>query len=334
MDVAVVVPSWNGATLLPACLDSLLAQQDPPPAIVVVDNGSTDGSPEIVERDYPGVVLLRQKTNLGFAGGVNVGIHHALAYDARYVALFNNDAVAQPGWLDALVEELDNHPETGLVTSRLVSGDGTTIDSTGDFYSWWGYPFPRGRGEPNEPQRYAEAEEVFAASGGATLYRTEMLRQIGLFDEAFFAYYEDVDLSFRAQLAGWRVRYTPRAVAWHHQGSTSSRISGFHRFHSVKNFAFLYMKNMPGRLWLKHLPRFVAGFAMLCAGTLRMGLPGALARALWRITVSIPRLVKDRRRVQALRTVPVERIEALLYRDMPPGQVRFFAVLRAIGVRR
>ena len=130
------------------------------------------------------------------------------------------------------------------------------------------------------------------------------------------------------------MRYAPAAVAWHHQGSTSSRISGFHRFHSVKNFVFLYMKNMPGRLWLKHLPRFLAGFAMLCAGTIRMGLAGALARALGRILMSAPRLARERRRVQALRTVPIERIEGLLYKDMPPGQVRFFRVLRAIGVRR
>ena len=334
MDVAVVVPSWNGASLLPACLESLLSQHDPAPTVIVVDNGSTDGSPELVERDFPGVVLLKQVHNLGFAGGVNVGIHHALAYDARYVALFNNDAVAQPGWLAALTTEADAHPEAGIVTSRLVSGDGSTIDSTGDFYSWWGYPFPRGRGEPNDATRYAEAQEVFGASGGATLYRAEMLRQIGLFDEAYFAYYEDVDLSFRAQLAGWRVRYTPAAVAWHKQGSTSSRMAGFHRFHSVKNFFFLYVKNMPGPLAIRHLPRFLAGFAMLCAGTLRMGLPGALIKALGRIVTSTPRLVGDRRRVQALRTVPVKRIEELLYKDMPPGQVRFFRVLRAIGVRR
>lgn len=334
MKVAVVVPSWNGADLLPACLDSLLGQQDPPAEIIVVDNGSTDGSPELVERDYPGVVLLRQHTNLGFAGGVNVGIHHALAYDARYVALFNNDAVAQPGWLQALIDEAEAHPEAGMVTSRLVSGDGTTIDSTGDFYSWWGYPFPRGRGEPNEPTRYPEAEEVFAASGGATLYRAEMLRQVGLFDEAFFAYYEDVDLSFRAQLAGWKVRYTPTAVAWHHQGSTSSRVAGFHRFHTVKNFVFLYTKNMPGRLWLRYLPRFLAGFAMLCAGTLRMGLPGALGKALGQIAASTPRMLGARRRVQALRTVPIEHIDEILFKDMPPGQVRFFKVLKAVGVRR
>ncbi|MEO6715333.1 MAG: glycosyltransferase family 2 protein [Mycobacteriales bacterium] len=333
MRVAVVVPSWNGVDLLPACLDSLIAQ-DPLPEIVVVDNGSTDGSPELVERDYPNVVLLKQRTNLGFAGGVNIGIHHALAYDAQYIALFNNDAVAQPGWLEALVDEAEHHPEAGIVTGRLVSGDGSTIDSTGDFYSWWGYPFPRGRGEPNDPGRYADREEVFGASGGATLYRAQMLRGIGLFDEAFFAYYEDVDLSFRAQLAGWRVRYTPAAVAFHEQGSTSGRISGFHRFHSLKNFVFLYMKNMPGRLWLRHLPRFLAGFAMLCAGTLRMGLPGALARALVQVGRSGPHLLRERKRVQALRTVPLRRIDDLLYKDMPPGQVRFFAVLQAARVRR
>ena len=332
MRVAVVVPSWNGADLLPACLDSLLAQE-PAPEIIVVDNGSTDGSPELVQWAYPGVVLLRQSTNLGFAGGVNVGIHHALAYDADYIALFNNDAVAQPGWLTGLVAEAEAHEEAGIVTGRLLNHDGTAIDSTGECYSRWGYPFPRGRGEPNEASRYADAEEVFAATGGATVYRASMLREIGLFDAAFFAYFEDVDLSFRAQLAGWRVRYTPAAVAWHHQGATSSRVPGFHRFHSVKNFVYLYTKNMPGPLWRRHLPRFLAGFAMMCAGTLRLGLPGSLAKALAHIAFSMPRLASDRRRVQALRTASIADIEARLYRGMPPGQVRFHAAARAIGVR-
>ena len=333
MKVAVVVPSWNGADLLPACLDSLLAQL-PRPEIIVVDNGSTDGSPDLVEREYPDVVLLRQATNLGFAGGVNVGIHHALAYDARYIALFNNDAVAQPGWLAALLDEAEAHAEAGIVTGRLLSGDGTAIDSTGECYSRWGYPFPRGRGERNDAGRYADAEEVFAATGGATVYRAEMLREVGLFDEAYFAYYEDVDLSFRAQLAGWRVRYCPAAVAWHHQGATSSRVQGFHRFHSVKNFVYLYTKNMPGPLWLRNLPRFLAGFAMMCAGTVRLGLPGSLAKALGRIALSMPRLLVERRRVQAMRTAPIADIEAQLYAGMPPGQVRFHALQRAIGVRR
>jgi GT2 family glycosyltransferase len=333
MDVAVVVPNWNGAELLRPCLDSLRIQRGSSATVIVVDNGSTDGSAEIITAEYPEVVLLRQPTNLGFAGGVNVGIRHALENGARYVALFNNDAVAEPPWLARLVEAADRHPEAGIVTGKLLSGDGERIDSTGDFYSWWGYPFPRGRGEPNDG-RYGEPEEIFGASGGATLYRAEMLRAIGLFDEEFFAYYEDVDISFRAQLAGWRVRYEPTAIALHHQGATSSRISGFHRFHSVKNFFFLYVKNMPQPLFARHLPRFLAGFAMLCAGTIRMGLPGALARALGRIVVSLPHLVQQRRRVQALRTVPPQRIEELLYRDMPPGQVRFFAVLRKLGVRR
>jgi GT2 family glycosyltransferase len=209
--IYVIIPNWNGLDFLAECLDSL-ALQTQDHQTVVVDNGSTDGSKELVRSKYPQVHLIELNRNTGFAGGVNRGIEYVLEQEADLIALFNNDAVANPDWLAELVKAGKAHPKAGIITSKIKHYEGSKLDSTGDFYSVWGLPFPRGRDEVDHGQ-YDDQREVFAGSGGASLYCAEMLRQIGLFDERFFAYFEDVDISFRAQLAGWQVRYQPTAVA-------------------------------------------------------------------------------------------------------------------------
>ena len=218
-EVAVVVPNWNGADHLAACLDSLLAQSMTC-RIIVVDNGSVDGSLELLEK-YDGLEVILNQKNEGFTGGVNPGFQRAMDDDIKYVATLNNDAVADKDWLKELTVAFDKNPRAAIATSKILDGAGKRIDSTGDYLSVWGLPYPRGRGE-TDLDRYDELTDIFAASGGASLYRVKALRQIGLFDQDFFAYYEDVDLSFRAQLAGWKVRYVPAAVVYHQIGATSS----------------------------------------------------------------------------------------------------------------
>ncbi|HSW70360.1 MAG TPA: glycosyltransferase family 2 protein, partial [Gammaproteobacteria bacterium] len=201
------------------CLGSL-EKQSLNANIVVVDNASTDDSVKIV-RKHTDVDLVELSHNRGFAGGVNAGIGFALAQGADFVALFNNDAVADKDWLKNLVDAAKKDKKIGIVTCKLLHFDGKKIDSTGDFYSSWGFPFPRGRDEKEEGQ-YDGQREIFSGSGGASLYRAEMLKEVGLFDEDFFAYFEDVDLGFRAQLAGWKAVYEPSAKAFHRIGGTSS----------------------------------------------------------------------------------------------------------------
>ena len=145
--VAVVIPNWNGEKSLGACLDSLLAQSYKA-NIIVVENGSVDGSLKLLQTKYPQVTALAQPKNLGFAGGVNVGIRRAMSENYDFVALFNNDAVADRNWLEYLVKELESHSKTGITTCKLMNADQTELDSTGDMYTSWGLPFPRGRGEP------------------------------------------------------------------------------------------------------------------------------------------------------------------------------------------
>lgn len=313
----VIVPNWNGSDSLKGCLDSLWAQSVRP-HIIVVDNGSVDGSVALVEQQYPEVELIRHTHNKGYAGGVNPGFRRAIELGAAYAAPFNNDAVADRQWLEKLVDYLDSHETAGIATCKLLTSDGQRLDSTGDYYTVWGLPYPRGRGE-SDLDRYDGQTDVFAASGGASLYRVKMLEQIGLFDEDFFAYYEDVDLSFRAQLAGWKVAYVPAALAYHKIGATSGRIKGFATYQTLKNLPLLLIKNMPRRYLYRVGWRFLLADSLffwraLSRGQVWPALKGA-AMGKYRFLTAFGK----RRRVQRARKVSDEYIWGLLVHDLPPN---------------
>lgn len=315
MKIAVVIPNWNGADLISQCLQSLL-NQSIKPEIIVVDNGSTDESVDIIETRFPDVTLVKLTTNTGFAGGVNAGIKYALSNHADYIALFNNDAIADKYWLQKLLEVATN-THAGITTGKLMRDDKIHFDSTGDFYSIYGIAFPRGRNEKDTGQ-YDNTEDVFGASGGASLYSTRMLKQIGLFDERFFAYFEDVDISFRAQLAGWKVIYTPEAVAYHHVGATSSKMGDFTRYHSIKNFLILYTKCMPLPLYFKYLPLFIYQFSRTTARSIIDLKIHIWLKAVSYIFINIPFILKDRYRIQSSRRISLSRVDSLLYKSKPP----------------
>lgn len=242
LKVSVVVPNWNGADSLKSCLDSLVSQSIKA-EIIVVDNGSKDSSLQILE-GYPEIKVIKHRENKGFAGGVNPGFYEAMDNGSHYVAAFNNDAIADRSWLSELIKVLENNPDVGIATCKILDENGDYIDSTGDYYTTWGLPYPRGRGE-KELDKYDKDKDIFAASGGASLYRVSMLEKVGVFDEDFFAYYEDVDLSFRAQLAGWKVRYVYSSVVYHQISATSRRIKGFATYQTMKNLQLLLYKNVP-----------------------------------------------------------------------------------------
>lgn len=316
MKVCAVIPSWNAADLIGACLRSLEAQSHPVD-IIVVDNGSVDNTAEIVEKDFPKVRLIKLPENTGFDGGVNAGIRPAMAEGYDAIVLVNNDVVLEKRWLERLVDVLKSHQNTGIVSAKQLHMDKKHFDSTGDFYSIWGMPFPRGRNQTDNGQ-YDKPEEIFSAPAAATLYRTAMFEEIGIFDEKFFAYFEDVDISFRARLAGWKVRYEPKAEVYHHVNATSSKLGSFSRYHSVKNFFMLYIKNMPGWLFWKYLPLFVMQAVRLCASSVIKGGGWAYFRGLFRAVLYAPQVLADRYRIQRKRKVSVNTIDALLYRGRPP----------------
>jgi GT2 family glycosyltransferase len=320
----VVVPNWNGLDFLAECLNSLIVQSACNFSITVVDNGSTDGSRELVQNQYPSVKLIMRDKNYGFTGGTNPGIQDAIAGGAEYVALFNNDAVADKNWLQFLVETADQDHHLGSVTSKILQvGAERKIDSTGDFYSIWGLPFPRGRDEIDQGQFDSDDQRlVFAGTGGATLFRTRMLCEIGLFDQDFFAYYEDIDLGFRAQLSGWKAAYEPRALVCHRVHATSSRIPNFTRYHAHKNAIYVYHKNMPTKLWWKYLPWFLTGMAVMAANSLRRQQFIPLVKAYSVVLLKIPATIRKRWWIQRRSKVSAADIDAILYHALPPGYHR------------
>jgi hypothetical protein len=260
--VAVVIPNSNGAAWLPGCLDALGAQTFGDHEVILVDNGSDDGSAALVRDRYPQVRVLGLPDRAGFAAAVNTGIGAARG---EYVAMLNNDTVARPGWLAALVKTLDESaPEIGAVASKMLSlDDPHLIDDAGDTLSWSSGAAKIGFGE--QASGYTDPYEVFSVCAGAALYRRSFLDDVGGFDERFFAYLEDVDIGLRGRLLGYRYVFEPRAEVLHKGQGTALRRSDYVRL-ITRNRLLLFAKSMPAALLIKHLPRLIYGqlyFALL-----------------------------------------------------------------------
>ena len=319
--VAVVILNWNGINDTLECLDSLLLQTYKNFQLIVVDNGSTDNSKELLnqyrKKHSDKVEIIFSPTNVGFAGGVNIGINYALKHDFEYVALFNNDATADKNWLKNLVNSAKDK-KIGICTGLLLHGDGKTIDSTGDWYTNWGLPFPRNRNE--KANKAPTGGYVFSASGGASLYKTSVLREIGLFDEDFFAYYEDTDISFRAQLAGYKIFYEPKAIAYHKQGATSGKLPGFAVYQTFKNLPLLFIKDVPIKLLLPIGIKFYFAYWLMFFNAVfkDSGLP-ALKGLGMSFILGFKKL-GERHQIQKFKKVKASYIKEILWKDLPPDQ--------------
>lgn len=327
--VAIVVLNWNGLTDTKECLRAISKQSYMNYHIILIDNGSVEKNTSTflnnVKEDYGDKVsIVRNKINYGFAGGVNIGIQRAIDGDFNYVALLNNDAFVDENWLYELVQAAVSQ-KSAITTGLLLHEDGKTIDSSGDWYSVWGLPFPRSRNTPTNDAPLSGS--VFGASGGASLYRISLFSNIGLFDEKFFAYYEDVDISFRAQLAGKSVYYTRKAIAYHKRGATSSTISGFAVEQTMKNLPMLFVKNVPSGLFLTvGMKFFVAYYLIFIKALLGPNRFSALRGYVFSI-IYTPRSIIKRFNIQHTKSTSSGHIKSIIWNDLPPDQIglrRFF----------
>lgn len=221
--VAIIILNWNGKEDTLKCLDSVKKLRYDNYVVYVVDNGSTDGSQEEIRKRFPWVHLIENTKNLGFAKGNNIGIKKALEDpEIKYVFLLNNDTTVDPNCLLEMIKVAETYENVGIIQPKMLRmDDPKTIDSTGHVFRW-GRLVDRGIGEVDRGQ-YDDKLEIIGACAGACLYRREMLEDIGLFDESFFAYYEDAELSWRAYRRGWKARYVPTAIVYHKRGGTSNR---------------------------------------------------------------------------------------------------------------
>lgn len=223
----VALINWNAADLTLACIDSLLAGEQVPSAIVVVDNASADGSPDRIRERHPDIALIRNPENLGFATATNQGVRHLIAAGCEHLWVLNNDTVVEPRCLGALLRALDRDPAVGAVTAKILrSSPPGTIDYAGagwDSRACW--PLMRGLGEPDRHQ-YDEAGDVEFISGCCLLVRRRVWEDVGGLDERYFIYYEDAEWCRRARGRGVRLRYCPEAVLVHHGSATVKRQTG------------------------------------------------------------------------------------------------------------
>ena len=302
--VAIVILNWNGLGYLQDCLASLQAQTYTDWQVIVVDNGSTDGSVEWVAENFPQARLIRNETNMGFAAPNNQAIR---ASDAEYIVTLNNDTRADPRWLEALVSAADEHPDVGMCMSKMLFADRPQdINSTGISLDPVGIAWDRRGGEPDD-DRETEPVEILGPCAGAALYRRAMLDQIGLFDEDFFAYLEDVDLAWRARLAGWRCLHVPTARVYHVHSATAVEGSPFKNRLLGRNKVWLIAKNYPMPRLLLYLPLILLydGAAVLYTLIMRKDTSSLLGRL--EGLARLPAMWRKRRAIQAMHRAAPDR---------------------------
>ncbi len=311
--VSVIIPNWNGAHLLPTCLRALERQTFRDFEIVVVDNASSDASRALLARDFPAARILALDTNRFFAGAVNYGIR---ATQSEIVVLLNNDTEAEAAWLQELIAALDANPRAGMAATKLrLFDEREKLHSAGDFYGADGVPGNRGVwqvdvGQCDDPDA---SPPLFGVCGGACAYRRAMLDEIGLFDEDLEFNCEDVDLNWRARLAGYECAFAPRAIVYHMLSASGG--GKFASFYVGRNFIVVLAKNYPGGLWKKHW-RAILGAQWAITRAALHAWRGEAARARLRGQLAgifaLPRYLKKRRVVQALKRVGDEELERWL----------------------
>ena len=244
--VSVIIVTYNSAAFIRGCLEALEGQAFHDFEVIVVDNGSTDDTLELVSSYSEVNRIIEERSNLGFAGGNNLGATYARG---EYIALLNPDTIAEPHWLSSLVDAMDAHPEVGICASKLLVYGSEVIDSAGDGCLAIGRGFKRGEGK--DTGMYSRDEYIFGACGGAMMIRRAVIDEIGFFDLDFFLIYEDTDFCFRAQLAGWKCFYVSDAVVWHKVRSSIGEMSDMAVYYSARNALYVWWKNMPTWLVVK-----------------------------------------------------------------------------------
>ncbi|RPJ03144.1 MAG: glycosyltransferase family 2 protein [Chloroflexi bacterium] len=314
---SVVIPNWNGAHHLPTCLNALCAQTYPRVEVIVVDNASQDGSLALLAEQYPQVRAIALPQNQGFTGACNAGMRAAAG---DYVALLNNDTEVDPGWAVAVVDAFDRHPEAGLVASKMLLFDQRDrFHTAGDLYRVDGRLVNRGVWEQDTGQ-YDREEYVFSACGGSAAYRRAMLGTIGLLDDDFFFSCEDMDLAWRAQLAGYRCVYVPNAIVYHRLAATGGGVTA--SYYDGRNTIWILIKDYPAALWRKHAFEILRTQLDLGWQALRAW-RGAAARARLRGMAAslrgLPKMLRKRRRIQSSRRVSIAYLESILTPVPDPG---------------
>jgi len=308
--LTVGIATYNGRHLLEVVLPSLRRQLYGDFRVVVVDDASSDDTVAWLREHCPEVEVVVHERNRGVTGALNSCLR---AGDSELVALLNNDVELDPGCLGELVAALAAHPEAGVACGKLLDyRQRELLDGAGDIYTWGGEANRRGQGSRDVGQ-YERPQEIFSACGAAAVYRRAALDAVGVFDERFFANYEDVDWCFRAQLSGWSCRYVPTAVAWHMGSATLGKgASDFALYHNWRNAIWVVVKDFPASALLRHAPELA--FVQLRNLALALRRRRALLwLRVWRDALAgMPAVLGERRRIQRSRTRSTAQLDRLI----------------------
>ncbi|MBI2821172.1 MAG: glycosyltransferase family 2 protein [Acidobacteria bacterium] len=318
MKVAVIIPNWNGERLLPVCLGALREQTVPPDQIILVDNNSTDRSVEVALEYFPDIKVLKLSRNYGFGYAVNRGIEVA---GGDLILLLNNDTRPMTNWVEALRDFFSQNTLAMFCACKLLNySDPSIIDGAGDCLNRAGVPYKIGSARPDSAA-YSVPRKVFGASGAAAAFRSAFFHRVGLFDERFFMYLEDVDLSLRAQLQGVECHYLPQAVVHHMEAqsdpdrpaATSNPQTPARTFWITRNRILVLAKNLPTSLLIRYLPAILWGFLKSFAfHLLRTGHVRSYLGGLWRGLSDIRMVWADRRAIQRSIRIPLRHLRYLL----------------------
>lgn len=320
--LSVIIPNWNGKHLLKICLPSLKKQTFKNFEVVIVDNGSKDGSIEYIEKYYPEIKLIKLENNIGFAPAVNLGLKICVG---EMMVLLNNDTEVDKNCLQNLLK-VANKKDIGFVAAKILNfKNRKLIDSAGDYIDAVGHADNNGRGE-TDGTKFSTPGPLFLATAGGSLFKREVFEKIGFFDHEYFAYMEDVDFCLRAQLNGIKGWYEPSAVIYHIHKATSSKNPGFTEYLQYRNMTLTVLKNFPKELFLKDLNWLKV--LLVNINTIRyLATIGYLKEALkaeWYILKNLPRILKKRSEIQNKINVPVDYI----LKNIRPKKITFFGIIK------
>jgi GT2 family glycosyltransferase len=318
--VAIIIPNWNTLRWLPGCLDGLRAQHFQDFQVILVDNGSSDGSVAFVQQHYPEVEIICFAKNQGFAAAVNAGIQQT---SSEYVVLLNPDTLPRPDWLAYLVEQIEKSSleVAGLSSKMLSLSEPGLMDDAGDTFSWYGSASKRGAGQPAE--HYTEVVEVFSPCAGAALYRRSFLDEVGGFDEGFGSYLEDVDLGLRGRLLGYRYLFAPEAQILHKSHGAGIGRSRY-VFLVTRNRLCLLAKNIPLALLVKRSRQLIYGQFYFFLVYKR---PFYSLAGIFSFFMHLPHLLQQRQAIQERKRISNQALELMLSNDL--GEPALRAILRS-----
>ncbi|MCP1101359.1 GT2 family glycosyltransferase [Aequitasia blattaphilus] len=258
-EVTIVIPNYNGIKFLNHCLSSIQEKNTLDVDVIIVDNASEDGSIQEARREYPHYEYILLDKNYGFSRAVNEGIKRA---KTPYVLLLNNDTEIEYGFVEELLSSIKKNDKVFSVEALMIQyNNRNKVDSAGTFYNAMGWAYARGRDK--DVENYRTEINTFAACAGAAIYRREVFKKIGLFDESFFAYLEDIDVGYRGRIAGYKNKVEPKARVYHiGSGSSGSRYNLFKIGYSSRNNIYLIYKNMPTLQIILNLPFLLIGFGI------------------------------------------------------------------------